>query len=276
MVKDPTKREKISTLSTSSPTPPESASTPQSPPREENKDQEIDNDLTECRNLPSGFSCSICRQIYSEFYTKNESHLRLFENNPIRKQYDAAGGATKYYTSHGTEYRNPHEFLLKMALMQSLFHCGSAWITPSDLSRVLDLCCGSGEITLFLRAYAEAHSLCDAVPMVIDGVDPYCHEAYKERTGNTAHRYTFKDIADGALDTLVEKEGAYDLIVCSFAFHLCEKHLFRMCCTALSKIGKKLLIVSPIHLHTLDITRNGWKIVTADTWPEVILLRSVH
>ncbi len=78
------------------------------------------------------------------------------------------------------------------------------WDLPLD--RVLDLACGSGEITLALRELGCA---------AIDGIDPYTHQAYAERTGHAAERITFEQIAAGAL-----AGRSYGTIACSFAMHL--------------------------------------------------------
>merc|ERR1712098_98462 len=51
----------------------------------------------------------------------------------------------------------------------------------------------------------------------------------------------FSDVVVGALTPLVGDDGGYSLIICSFAFHLCDATTFASCCKALGKIGNKLL-----------------------------------
>src|SRR5437763_911706 len=77
-----------------------------------------------------------------------------------------------------------------------------------DLTRVLDLACGSGEATLALRELGAG---------TIDGVDPYTGAAYQARTGQPAEELSFEAIAGGALDG-----RHYNLVVCSYALHLLE------------------------------------------------------
>jgi len=78
-----------------------------------------------------------------------------------------------------------------------------------DLSHVLDLAAGSGEVTLLLRERGVSR---------VDGIDPYTAEAYRQRTNQEAEPLTFADIAAGSL-----AGRRYSLIVCSFALHLLRK-----------------------------------------------------
>jgi methylase of polypeptide subunit release factors len=65
-------------------------------------------------------------------------------DDAIRKQYERYG-AEGYYRQFGARYRNPHEAAVRHAIHESVV----AW--GLDLSHVLDLACGSGEVTLALR-----------------------------------------------------------------------------------------------------------------------------
>lgn len=76
-------------------------------------------------------------------------------------------GAEKYYQEHGVDYRNPHEEKIKIALLKGL----SKW--KPKMSKVLDLACGSGEITLMLESLGVKE---------ITAMDPYTVEAFKKRT----------------------------------------------------------------------------------------------
>src|SRR5690348_15623900 len=119
----------------------------------------------------------------------------------IRSAYERHG-AEKFYEQFGRDYRNPHEPIIA----RSLKVAQREW--SLDLSNVLDLAAGSGEVTLALRELGAG---------AIHGIDPFTYEAYEQRTGQPAERLTFADIAAGAL------EGQrYSLIVGSFALHLCE------------------------------------------------------
>ncbi|HEX5245265.1 MAG TPA: class I SAM-dependent methyltransferase, partial [Tepidisphaeraceae bacterium] len=119
----------------------------------------------------------------------------------IRKKYEQHG-AEEYYRKFGVAYRNPHEPEIQDVISEAV----KTW--PLDLSNVLDLAAGSGEVTI---ALAEHHA------GKIAGVDPFTAAAYAQRTGKAAEKFDFAQIAAGAL------EGRrYSLIVCSFALHLCE------------------------------------------------------
>src|SRR5205807_2701776 len=102
----------------------------------------------------------------------------------------------------GERYRNPHEPQVRRSLQIAV----REW--KLDLRHVLDLAAGSGEVTLELRAMGAED---------IDAIDPFTHEAYRRRTGRSAGRETFEQIAQGIL-----AGRNYRLIVCSFAMHLVE------------------------------------------------------
>ena len=142
----------------------------------------------------------------------------------IRNQYQQLGIAN-YYQKHGASYRNPHEPIIRDVLKQALV------LWQPDTSRVLDLACGSGEVTLVLRELGINN---------IEGVDPYTIAAYQERTEQAALPLSFVDIANGALSS-----KHYSLIVCSFALHLAEYSRLPMLCYQLASLAPSLLIVTP-------------------------------
>ena len=152
----------------------------------------------------------------------------------IRAKYEDQG-ADHFYRQSGNTYRNPHEHQLDVGLGDAL----RRW--SPDLSNVLDLATGSGEITLALRRHRANK---------ITGIDPYTFEAYRARTGQSAERFRFDQIAGGAL-----ANRHYSLIVCSFAMHLCEPSRLPSLCLQLSLIAPGLLIFTP---HKRPIIRSEW------------------
>lgn len=153
----------------------------------------------------------------------------------IRHAYERYGPA-EFYRSFGADYRNPHEEAIGNALQEAM----ARW--RPDLSHVLDLACGSGEATLALRPLAGS----------IDGLDPYTYEAYLARTGQRAERWSFEQIAAGAL------EGRrYSLIVCSFALHLLERSRLPLLCRQLSRVAPALLVLTP-HKRPEIASSWGW------------------
>jgi len=155
----------------------------------------------------------------------------------IRNQY-AKQGVTPYYSEHGATYRNPHEPIIRALLRRIV----PAWHIPTD--HILDLACGSGEVTLALQDLATA----------ISAIDPYTHEAYAARTGHTAQALTFEQIAAGAL-----AEQHYSVIICSFAMHLVEASRLPVLALQLAQISPHLLILTP-HKRPTITPDWGWEL----------------
>src|SRR5258708_1954892 len=158
----------------------------------------------------------------------------------IRNQY-ARHGARGYYEQFGAQYRNPHE----LAVRRTLHAAVAAW--NLDLTRVLDLACGSGEVTLTLRDDLAKQ---DRGATAIDGVDPFTGAAYQARTGQPAEGLSFEAIASGAL------EGRrYSLVVCSYALHLLDASRLPRLAYQLSRIAGALLVLTP---HKRPHLRREW------------------
>jgi SAM-dependent methyltransferase len=146
-------------------------------------------------------------------------------DRPSLRQHYQRYGVQEFYAQHGATYRNPHEPLIRLALQKAVV----AW--KLDLAHVLDLACGSGEVTLALREIGCSQ---------IDGIDPYTGLAYHERTGQPAEPYTFEQIAGGALTG-----RHYPLIICSFALHLVAISRLPLLAYHLAQIANTLLILTP-------------------------------
>ena len=154
--------------------------------------------------------------------------------NAIRKEYERYG-AERYYRRFGASYRNPHEVALRHALQAAV----AAW--QPDLSRVLDLACGSGEATLALRELGA---------QAVAGIDPYTQAAYQARTGQAAEALSFEAIAAGALDG-----RRYSLIVCSYALHLLAPSRLPRLAYQLSGVSGALWVLTP---HKRPSLRPEW------------------
>ena len=163
-----------------------------------------------------------------------------WEDAAIRAAYQQYG-VEGFYQRFGDSYRNPHERVIGATLRAAV----ARWNLPLD--RVLDLACGSGEVTLPLRELG-----CVA----IDGIDPYTHQAYAARTGQAAERITFEQIAAGAL-----AGRSYSTIACSFALHLVALSRLPALLTQLSLVGTVLLILTP---HKRPQLRPEWGWACAD------------
>ena len=142
----------------------------------------------------------------------------------VRKGYEELG-IEKYYEKHNEDYENPHYETIRDILTNYLEY--------NDIgNNILDLCCGSGEITRILENTNENFT--------ITGIDPYTKKAYKKRTNKECLSYTFKDIVQGKM---LNKK--YDTIICSFAMHLCEESMLDMLLYQLSQITNNLIIITP-------------------------------
>lgn len=157
------------------------------------------------------------------------------QTNPvIRHQYETLGVA-EFYTKYGADYRNPHEAAIGAVLRA---------VVPDwslDLTRVLDLACGSGEVTLVLRDLGAGQ---------IEGTDPYTGAAYLARTGQAAEGFGFEQIAEGAL-----AGRSYSLIVCSFAMHLLPVSRLPALLFRLAELAPHLLILTP---HKRPELKQAW------------------
>lgn len=141
----------------------------------------------------------------------------------IRSRY-VDMGVEQYYRQHAMDYDNPHEEIIRYHLD---FRLKNKEI--GNLS-VLDLCCGGGEVSKFLTE----NGIVD-----IEGCDPFTHELYVQNTNLPCHTFDFKHLATKGLD----KE--YDLIICSFAMHLCPDSMLHTLLYNLSVSCNQLLIITP-------------------------------
>lgn len=155
----------------------------------------------------------------------------------IRSHYEEHG-VEGYYSQFGAQYRNPHEIIIREILQEAV----RRW--QLNLNHVLDLACGSGEVTLALRELDSQQ---------IDGIDPHTGEAYLARTGQQAEAISFEQIAAGAL-----AGRQYSLIVCSFAMHLINESWLPALLAQLGLISDSLLILTPHKRPTIKAAW-GWK-----------------
>ena len=88
-------------------------------------------------------------------------------------------------------YRNLHDVPLRKALFVSL----SKWTRAHRLSycRVLDLACGSGESTVAIELWLKRVGLTGTV----EAADPYTYQAFENRVGRPAERFSFADVEVG-------------------------------------------------------------------------------
>lgn len=149
---------------------------------------------------------------------------KLFES--IRSKYQQYG-VDKYYQYHSNEYKNPHIKQIQYSLDK----------IKVDLSSVLDLSCGGGEVTSYLvkKGYNN-----------IIGSDPYTCDLYKKNTNKKCLKLSFDDILSGKLDK------KFSTIICSFALHLCKESKINTLLYQLSSICDYLVVISPNKKPNID------------------------
>jgi 2-polyprenyl-3-methyl-5-hydroxy-6-metoxy-1,4-benzoquinol methylase len=166
----------------------------------------------------------------------------------VRNEYaDHPGGAEGWYRDQGAEYRNPHAAAVTTTVGEAV----SRWPSLFAAGRVLDFCCGSGEVTRALLNLGVNDS-------TIDSSDPFTGLAFAAACpGRTlTGEWTFADVEHGAL-----AEFRWNTVVCSYAFHLCEQSRLAAVCTQLSSVADHLVIVTP---HKRPEISPGWGFTLVD------------
>ncbi|OBZ71660.1 Uncharacterized protein C17A5.05c [Grifola frondosa] len=137
-------------------------------------------------------------------------------------------GVDEYYRRVGATYRNPHYPGIRSCIILWLNKWWEKELVrmESDKFLVLDLACGSGEVTAAVLdwwqlgrvAYSDQQSLGpparrngarpppigpDLPKPSILAADPYTAQAFHTRTGLYAAQHSFRDIAEGALTNMI-------------------------------------------------------------------------
>jgi SAM-dependent methyltransferase len=150
--------------------------------------------------------------------------IKNVNNTSIREHYSSVG-VDEFYKNHSKTYYNPHNDVLA----DHIAHLIERGFIGENNS-ILDLCCGNGEVTQHLKQ----HNIVDVV-----GCDPYTYDIYIQETGNKCFTHSFKDILERPFDT------HYDVIICSFALHLCSESMLDLMCYNLSRNCTTLIVISP-------------------------------
>lgn len=79
-------------------------------------------------------------------------------------------GVKEFYEQEGSQYNNPHKYDIERILRKKL---GKENSILKHNHKILDLACGSGEVTKPLLSFGYKN---------IIGVDPYTSEAYTSNT----------------------------------------------------------------------------------------------
>jgi SAM-dependent methyltransferase len=162
----------------------------------------------------------------------------------------------EYYKKFGDRYQNPHAPIITELL--KLAH--QKWQLPGDF--VLDLACGSGEVTSSLVQMGITN---------VEGIDPFTYRNYQARTGKSVEQYSFEDIAAGALTGSTEnneENKKYSLIICSFALHLVPISRLPLLLYQLGLLSEYLLVVTPHKRPEIKSTW-GWVCLGEISWKKV-------
>lgn len=161
-------------------------------------------------------------------------------NIPILKihtEYETVGVET-FYKLHNKDYINPHLDRLNSVI-------DKVYVNWELGNKVLDLCAGSGEVTLELLKLNNS--------LNIEGIDPFTYELYMHNTNKECFNLSFKDIAVNGLSG-----KNYDTIICSYALHLCDDSMLPIVLWQLSQISNQLIIITPHKRPECDNIM-GWK-----------------
>lgn len=164
---------------------------------------------------------------------------RPFESvTAIRTEYEDLG-VEDFYKQKGSDYINPHLKYIEESI-KTIVDGGTV-----DLSKVLDLASGTGEVTNILN---------DLGYYDIDATDPYLFKEYEENTGYKCMKYSFLDIQQGKL-----KIKKYSAIICSYGLHLADKSILHDLFWELSMISDYLIIISPNKRP--EVSEDSWELV---------------
>lgn len=141
----------------------------------------------------------------------------------IRNRYEEEG-VENYYALNGPEYENPHFPQVRALLLQNE--------SRIDYEKVLDLCCGGGEVSRVLGELGYPLPLAS---------DPFTAEAYRQHFEKPCLPFNFDDLIRGAL----EAHGPFTAVICSFAMHLCPADKLFPLSYQLFLKTRQLVVISP-------------------------------
>jgi SAM-dependent methyltransferase len=160
----------------------------------------------------------------------------------FRVNYNSAdggegGGVQGFYAKHGHSYTNPHEAQLRRALRFAF----DRWTHVLPRNHVLDLACGSGEVTACLEQDIGIPKVC--------ACDPFTGDAFLARMGRALDfSWSFEDVESGVIPA-----ETFSLCVCSYALHLADTTRLSAITTQIALVCPWLLILSPHKKPRIDL-----------------------
>jgi SAM-dependent methyltransferase len=165
----------------------------------------------------------------------------MVKEKGFRKKYSQ--GVPEYYTKC-SRYSNPHSIKFDGLIKKLLLWLPYNLYEKSKETPVLDLACGSGEVTKVLVANGIGN---------VVGLDPFLAEQFASETGKSVFNNSFEDICRG----VVPLAANYSIVICSYALHLCGDSLLPLLLDSLKNITSYLCVITP-HGLPLIPEKTGW------------------
>ncbi|KAI5843915.1 hypothetical protein DFP73DRAFT_527167 [Morchella snyderi] len=159
-------------------------------------------------------------------------------------------GVDNYYTLVANTYKNPHEPGVQKALRLIL--------ESIPYYRLLDLAAGSGEATITAVHWFSTRR--PSYQLLISAHDPFTASLYTTRTGGRpCGTQSFRDIQTGGLEVSPGRSSTKnDVVVCSFALHLCPSSEVWGLLYTLSCECRWLVVLAP-HKRPEVGSEHGWE-----------------
>ena len=148
-----------------------------------------------------------------------------------------------FYKKSGWHYTNPHEPQIITLLNKNK--------SRINYQRVLDFCCGSGEVTAALSDMGFENTM---------GSDPYTRQAFRKRTGKKALSLSFAEVIRKGLPE------TYTAVIASFALHLCPPKQLYPLVTQIFTATPQLVVITPHKRPQLE-KLDGVHLVFTDETP---------
>jgi len=167
--------------------------------------------------------------------------MKYIKYYSVRGNYSKYG-VDRYYQEFGYEYINPHFNYIKILINKLIIE------NIVDLTKVLDLSSGNGEVTDILTNNGVNN---------IEACDPYLCDNYRNNFNYRCFDCSFDDIFNGKLN------DKYSVIFCSYALHLSDNSKLPNILWNLSLITDHLVILSP---NNKPVINNGFDLIYSDRY----------
>lgn len=168
--------------------------------------------------------------------------ISAFSNQTMGFRLHYKQGVESFYINNGNRYKNPHIKSIQQSISILIKQINLVAKLP-----ILDFCAGGGEVSL---ALAQLN-----ITNTIIGSDPYTYQLYEYNTGNKTYRWSFDDVMNCSLE-----DFDFNIIICSYALHLCPKEKLKLVSLELSKHCRYLGVITPFKAPLLH-EEHGFKLI---------------